>query len=65
MIIFVPVSAYVMVWTGAGTVWSKFLTSANLNGIMGWLLVLAAIGIVRMLLTASKRKKGGKADAPV
>jgi hypothetical protein len=60
MIIFVPVSAYVMVWTGAGTVWSKFLTSANLNGIMGWLLVLAAIGIVRMLLTASKRKKEGK-----
>lgn len=60
MIIFVPVSAYVMVWTGAGTVWSKFLTSANLNGIMGWLLVLAAIGIVRMLLTAFKRKKEGK-----
>lgn len=58
-IIFVPVSAYVMMWTGAGTVWSKFLTSANLNGIMGWLLVLAAIGIVRMVLTVNKRKKEG------
>ena len=58
-IIFVPVSAYVMMWTGAGTTWSKFLTSANLNGIMGWLLVLAAIGIVRMALTANKRKKEG------
>ena len=40
IILFVPVSAYVMVWTGAGTPWSKFLTSANLNGIMGWLLVV-------------------------
>ena len=60
MILFVPVSAYVMVWTGAGTPWSKFLTSANLNGIMGWLLVVAAIGIVRMILAASKRKKEGK-----
>ncbi len=60
MIIFVPLSAYVMVWTGAGTPWSKVLTSANLNGIMGWLLVIAVIGIVRMLLTASKRKKEGK-----
>lgn len=58
-VIFVPVSAYVMMWTGAGTAWSKFLTSANLNGIMGWLLVLAAIGIVRMILTANKRKKEG------
>lgn len=47
-IIFVPVSAYVMKWTGAGTLWSKFLTSANLNGIMGWLIVLAAIGMIRM-----------------
>lgn len=59
-IIFVPVSAYVMLWTGAGTPWSKFLTSANLNGIMGWLLVLAFIGIVRMFITAAKRKKEGK-----
>lgn len=59
-IIFVPVSAYIMVWTGAGTVWSKFMTSANLNGIMGWLLVLAVIGIVRMILTVNKRKKEGK-----
>lgn len=60
LILFVPVSAYIMVWTGAGTPWSKFLTSANLNGIMGWLLVVAAIGIARMILAASKRKKEGK-----
>ncbi len=59
MIIFVPLSAYVMVWTGTGTAWSKVLTSANLNGIMGWLLVIAVIGIIRMALTASKRKKNG------
>lgn len=49
---------YGMDWTG--TPWSKFLTSANLNGIMGWLLVVAAIGIVRMIFAASKRKKEGK-----
>ena len=59
-IIFVPLSAYVMKWTGTGTIWSKFLTSTNLNGIMGWLLVLAAIGIIRMVITAQKRKKAGK-----
>ncbi len=58
-IIFVPVSAYVMKWTGAGTLWSKFLTSANLNGIMGWLIVLAAIGMIRMAVAAWKRKKAG------
>ena len=58
-IIFVPVSAYVMKWTGAGTLWSKFLTSANLNGIMGWLIVLAAIGMIRMAVAARKRKKAG------
>ena len=58
-IIFVPVSAYVMKWTGTGTLWSKFLTSANLNGIMGWLIVLAAIGMIRMAVAAGKRKKAG------
>lgn len=58
-IIFVPVSAYVMKWMGAGTLWSKFLTSANLNGIMGWLIVLAAIGMIRMAVAARKRKKAG------
>lgn len=55
-LIFVHVSAYVMKWTGAGTFWSKFLTSNNLNGIMGWLLVVAIIGIVRMVIAANRRK---------
>ncbi|MCD8018953.1 MAG: alpha/beta hydrolase [Clostridiales bacterium] len=58
-LIFVHVSAYVIKWTGTGTVWSKFITSANLNGIMGWLLVVAAIGVVRMVLKANRRKKEG------
>lgn len=58
-LIFVHVSAYTMKWTGAGTWWSRWLTSANLNGIMAWLLVLAAIGIVRMAVNASRRKKSG------
>ena len=49
-LIFVHVSAYVMKWTGAGTAWSKILPSQNLNGIMGWLLVLAAIGLVRTFI---------------
>lgn len=58
-LIFVHVSAYVIKWTGAGTSWSQFLTSANLNGIMGWLLVVAAIGIVRMAIAANSKKKAG------
>lgn len=58
-LIFVHVSAYVIKWTGMGTVWSKWITSANLNGIMGWLLVIAAIGIVRMVIAANKRKAAG------
>ena len=59
-VIFVHVSAYIMKWTGAGTVWSKFLTSTNLNGIMGWLIVLALIGIVRMVIGVRKKKKAGQ-----
>lgn len=59
-LIFVHVSAYVMMWTGAGTGWSKFLTSANLNGIMGWLLCIAAIGCVRMFLRARTCKAAGR-----
>lgn len=58
-LIFVHVSSYVMKWTGAGTFWSKFLTSNNLNGIMGWLIVVAVIGIVRMVIAANDRKKAG------
>lgn len=57
-LIFVHVSAYVIKWTGMGTPWSKYLTSANLNGIMGWLIVLAVIGIVRMVIAANKAEKG-------
>lgn len=56
---FVHVSAYTIKWTGLGTVWSKYITSANLNGIMAWLLVLAGIGLIRMAITANKRKKAG------
>lgn len=63
-IIFVPLSAYVMLWTGAGTPWSKVLTSTNLNGIMGWLLCIAAIGVVRMVLRTQKAKKAGAVFAP-
>lgn len=59
-LIFVHVSAYVMKWTGEGTVWSRFLTSTNLNGIMGWLIVLAVIGIIRMVIAANRKKKAGQ-----
>lgn len=58
-IIFVPVSAYVILWTGEGTSISHVLTSANLNGIMGWLLCLAAIGVVRMVIKAHQAKAAG------
>ncbi|MCC8061249.1 MAG: alpha/beta hydrolase [Clostridiales bacterium] len=58
-LIFVHVSAYVMKWTGAGTGWEKIFTSNNLNGIMGWLLVVAVIGIIRMVIHASQDKKNG------
>ena len=59
-LIFVHVSAYVMKWTGEGTVWSRFLTSTNLNGIMGWLIVLAVIGIIRMVIAANRKRKAGQ-----
>ena len=58
-LIFVHISAYTIKWTGLGTVWSKYITSANLNGIMAWLIVLAVIGIVRMVIANAKRKKAG------
>ncbi|MCD8225454.1 MAG: hypothetical protein LUC99_11545 [Clostridiales bacterium] len=58
-LIFVHVSAYVMKWTGAGTGWEKIFTSNNLNGIMGWLLVVAVIGIIRMVIHANQDKKNG------
>jgi hypothetical protein len=58
-LIFVHVSAYVMKWTGTGTGWDKVLTSTNLNGIMGWLIVSALIGIVRMVIRSKRAKKDG------
>lgn len=58
-LIFVHVSAYVMKWTGAGTGWDKVLTSTNLNGIMGWLIVIAIIGIIRMIVRSRRAKKEG------
>lgn len=57
-LIFVHVSAYAIKWT-SNTWLNKLCTSTNLNGIMVWLLVVAAIGIVRMVLAANKRKKAG------
>lgn len=58
-IIFVPVSAYTIKWTGLGTRWVKIIPSANLNGIMVWLIVLALIGIVRMAISAKKARDNG------
>ena len=58
-LIFVHVSAYTIKWTGLGTKWVKILPSANLNGIMAWLVVLALIGIVRMVIKSNKAKKAG------
>lgn len=57
--IFIHVSAYVMAWTGEGTPLSHILTSANLNGIMAWLICLAIIGVVRMVIKAQKAKAAG------
>ena len=59
-VLFIPVSAYCMRYTAPGTFISKVLTSTNLNGIMGWLLLTAAIGGARMFLTAKKRIKAGE-----
>lgn len=61
-VLFVPVSAYFMLWTGAGTPLSTIFTSANFNGIVGWLLVaIGLVGIIRIAVTAHiKKKNGGK-----
>lgn len=61
-VLFVPVSAYFMLWTGAGTPLSTIFTSANFNGIVGWLLVaIGLVGIIRIAATAHiKKKNGGK-----
>lgn len=61
-LVFVHVSAYAMKWIGASQDLLKVFTSNNLNGIMAWLMVLAIIGIVRMVIAANKRKKAGVAS---
>lgn len=43
---------------------SKILTSVNLNGIMLWLVAIAAIGVVRTIIKANARKKAGEAITP-
>ena len=61
-LIFVHVSAYTIKWT-SGTWINRIWTSSNLNGIMGWLLVVALIGVVRMIIAKNKRKKAGIQDS--
>ena len=55
-VIFIPVSLLGMRYSAAKYPISKVLTSTNLNGVMLWLLVVAAIGIVRMVLAAQKQQ---------
>lgn len=55
-ILFIPVSAYGMAWFAN----SKILTSTNLNGIMFWLVIVAVIGVIRMVIKANQRKKAGE-----
>ena len=58
--LFVPVSAYFMLWTGAGTPLASIFTSTNFNGIVGWLLVaIGLVGVIRIAVTAWMRKKNG------
>lgn len=54
--IFVHVSAYAMAFLPK----TKLLSSAALNGIMAWLLVLALIGGIRLIIKTSSRKKAGE-----
>ena len=58
-LIFVHVSAYAMKYAGSSPAFLSVFTSNNLNGIMAWLMVLAVIGVVRMVLANNKRKKEG------
>ena len=55
-VLFIHVSAYGMAWFAN----SRILTSANLNGIMMWLVVVAIIGVVRTVIKTNKRKKAGE-----
>lgn len=54
--LFVHVSAYTMKYMGK----SNVFTSNNLNGIMGWLMVLAIISIVGIIMRINKAKKNGE-----
>ena len=53
LILFVPSSAYTMKYMGN----SKIFTSNNLNGIMGWLLVLAIISIIGIIIRIHRTRK--------
>ncbi|OON86708.1 hypothetical protein BXO88_06870 [Oribacterium sp. C9] len=55
-VLFVPVSAYAMVWFGPGTPALNIFRSTNLNGIMAWLFVVMFIGLGRLYLRNKKRK---------
>jgi len=58
--LFIQVSAWGMSWFGRNNI----LTSANLNGIMLWLLVaMALIGTIRTVAKAVLRKKAGETIA--
>ena len=61
-VLFVPVSAYVMLWAGAGTPLASVFTSTNFSGIVGWLIVaIGLVGVIRIAVTAHlKKKNGGK-----
>lgn len=59
--LFVPVSAYFMLWTGTGTPINKVFTSTNFNGIIGWLLVaIGLIAVIRIIVVQILHKRKGE-----
>lgn len=59
-VLFVPVSAYVMLWAGAGTPLASIFRSTNFTGIVGWLIVaIGIVGVIRIAVTAYLKKKHG------
>lgn len=63
-VIFIPVSLVGMRYSAANYAISNIFTSTNLNGIMLWLLCLAAIAVVRMVIAARRRKAAGVRTTP-
>lgn len=55
MLLFIPVSSAGMSWFGK----SKIFTSTNLNGIMLWLMALAAINLLFLAVGVYKKKNSG------